>query len=72
MGPVCIPVLFKRNELTFPLSYQGCQLTRVGSLRASIEYRVAVTGTTASVSPLPNKEQIRSNSNEQESKCPTA
>ena len=39
-------------SLTFPLSYHGYQFIIVGSFRASIEYRVAVTGTTESVSPL--------------------
>lgn len=37
---------------TFLLSYQGYQLVIVGSFNASIEYRVAVKGTTESVSPL--------------------
>jgi len=40
---------------TLPLSYQGYQLMMVGSFKASIEYLVAVTGTTASVSPLQPK-----------------
>lgn len=40
------------KTLTFPSSYQGYQLTMVGRFSASMEYRVAVTGTTASVSPL--------------------
>jgi len=40
---------------TLPLSYQGYQLMMVGSFKASIEYRVAVIGTTASVSPLQPK-----------------
>ena len=40
-------------RLTFMASYQGYQLTVVGRPRASMEYLVAVKGTTASVSPLP-------------------
>ena len=38
--------------LTLPLWYHGYQLITVGSFSASMEYRVAVTGTTASASPL--------------------
>lgn len=45
---------FALRTPTFPSTYQGYQLTRVGSLRALMEYLVAVTGTTESVSPLQN------------------
>jgi len=48
-------LLFIKVAPTLPLSYQGYQLMMVGSFKASIEYRVAVTGTTASVSPLQPK-----------------
>lgn len=37
---------------TLPWSYHGYQFVMVASFSASTEYRVAVTGTTASVSPL--------------------
>lgn len=40
------------SKFAFPLSYHGYQLIKVGSFRASMEYRVAVTGITASVLPL--------------------
>ena len=42
---------------TCPSSYQACQGLKVGSLRASILYRVAVTGIMASVSPLSLQER---------------
>nr|GMD32093.1 hypothetical protein Iba_chr09bCG4960 [Ipomoea batatas]GMD38620.1 hypothetical protein Iba_chr09fCG5740 [Ipomoea batatas] len=53
------PLYIWLHPPTFPLSYQGYQLATVGSFNASMEYRVAVTGTTESVSPLQNKKILR-------------
>ena len=49
----CMHIQISFQVPTLPWSYHGCQLVTVDSFRASMEYLVAVTGTTESVSPLP-------------------